>query len=153
MRFAAAAVAAVLLVAAASPAFAFAPAAVPSSRHAAANANAQNAAQLLVLRMSSSVEQQQQQQQEDATAVTARKVTKKDDRLRFMKSGQFYRQGFKEVRESVEGVMSEQFKSSTVDELKASNYVMERDGVKVYLAKVRSLLFLFFHGGAAAALA
>jgi hypothetical protein len=27
-----------------------------------------------------------------------RKVTKKDERLRFMKSDNFYRQGFKEVR-------------------------------------------------------
>lgn len=68
--------------------------------------------------------------------VGERKVTKKDDRLRFMKSENFYRQGFKEVRESVESVMSEQFKSSTVDELKSSNYAMERDGVKVFLAKV-----------------
>ena len=54
-----------------------------------------------------------------------------------MKSKQFYRQGFKEVRENVEEVMESQFKSSIVDDLKSSNYVMERDGVKVYLAKVR----------------
>jgi 4-hydroxy-3-methylbut-2-en-1-yl diphosphate reductase len=66
-----------------------------------------------------------------------RKMTKKDERLRFMKSDNFYRQGFKEVRGAVEDVMGKQFKSSTVDELKSSNYVMDRDGVKVYLAKVR----------------
>ena len=64
-------------------------------------------------------------------------VTKKEERLRFMQSDRFYRKGFKEVREAVEDVMGEQFKSSTVNELKSSNYVMERDGVKVYLAKVR----------------
>jgi hypothetical protein len=66
-----------------------------------------------------------------------RKPTKKDKRLEFMQSENFYRKGFKEVRESVEGVMGSQFKSTTVNELKSSNYVMERDGVKVYLAKVR----------------
>ena len=64
-------------------------------------------------------------------------TTKKEARLRMMKSKQFYRQGFKEVRENVEEVMESQFKSSIVDDLKSSNYVMERDGVKVYLAKVR----------------
>jgi hypothetical protein len=73
----------------------------------------------------------------DVEQQNERKATKKDDRLRFMKSDQFYRKGFKEVRSSVEEVMGEQFKSSTVDELKSSNYVMQRDGVKVYLAKVR----------------
>jgi hypothetical protein len=67
-----------------------------------------------------------------------KKATKKEERLRFMKSDNFYRKGFKEVREAVEDVMGGQFKSSTVDELKSSNYVMERDGVKVYLAKVRT---------------
>ena len=59
-----------------------------------------------------------------------------------MKSNQFYRQGFKDVRESVEGVMENQFKSSIVDDLKSSNYVMERDGVKVYLAKVRWMMMM-----------
>lgn len=64
-------------------------------------------------------------------------TTKKEDRLRFMKSNQFYRKGFKEVREDVEKTMQDQFKSELVDDLKASNYMVERDGVKVYLAKVR----------------
>ena len=67
---------------------------------------------------------------------TAAKPSKKDERLRMMKSDKFFRQGFKEVREDVEKSMSGQFKSGIVDDLKASNYVMERDGVKVYLAKV-----------------
>jgi len=53
-----------------------------------------------------------------------------------MKSKRFYRQGFKEVRESVEDTMGSQFKSDIVDDLKGNNYVMERDNVKVYLAKV-----------------
>jgi 4-hydroxy-3-methylbut-2-en-1-yl diphosphate reductase len=78
--------------------------------------------------MSSSVEEE---------VIEQRKPTKKDKRLGFMQSDNFYRKGFKEVRETVEDVMGSQFKSSTVDELKSSNYVMERDGVKVYLAKVR----------------
>ena len=77
--------------------------------------------------MSSSVEEE---------TTEKRKVTKKEKRLEYMQSDKFYRKGFKEVRETVENVMGTQFKSSTVDDLKSSNYVMERDGVKVYLAKV-----------------
>lgn len=77
--------------------------------------------------MSSSVEEE---------VTEKRQATKKEKRLEYMKSDKFYRKGFKEVREAVENVMGSQFKSSTVDELKSSNYVMERDGVKVYLAKV-----------------
>lgn len=77
--------------------------------------------------MSSSVEEE---------VTEKRKATKKEKRLEYMQSDKFYRKGFKEVRESVESVMGTQFKSSTVDDLKSSNYVMERDGVKVYLAKV-----------------
>lgn len=74
----------------------------------------------------------------EETAVTEeKKRSKKDDRLRMMKSDQFYRRGFKEVREDVEDVMEDQFKSKLVDEMKTSNYVVEREGVKVHLAKVR----------------
>jgi len=62
---------------------------------------------------------------------------KKQDRLEFMKSDRFHRRGFKEVREKVENVVQEQFQSSLVDDLKSSNYLIEKDGVKVYLAKVR----------------
>ena len=54
-----------------------------------------------------------------------------------MKSDQFHRKGFKEVRENIEGVMEDQFKADVVKEMRESNYLMERDGVKVYLAKVR----------------
>lgn len=83
--------------------------------------------------MSSSVEEE---------VTEKRKATKKEKRLEYMQSDKFYRKGFKEVRESVENVMGSQFKSSTVDDLKSSNYVMERDGVKVYLAKVSVLLLM-----------
>ena len=65
-------------------------------------------------------------------------ASKKEDRLRMMKSEQFHRRGFKEVREGVEKTMGEQFQSEIVDELKSKDYVLERDGVKVHLAKVRS---------------
>ena len=74
--------------------------------------------------------------EEEAQAAAAAPTTKKEARLRMMKSDQFYRQGFKDVRVNVEEVMENQFKSSIVDTLKTSNYVMEREGVKVYLAKV-----------------
>jgi hypothetical protein len=66
----------------------------------------------------------------------AKKATKKEERLRMMKSDRFYRKGFKETRQDVEKTMSEQFESTIVKDLKTSNYVMERDGVKVHLAKV-----------------
>jgi 4-hydroxy-3-methylbut-2-enyl diphosphate reductase len=63
------------------------------------------------------------------------RTSKKEERLRMMKSDQFHRKGFKETREEVEKRMGDQFESDIVKELKTSNYVMERDGVKVYLAK------------------
>lgn len=53
-----------------------------------------------------------------------------------MKSDNFYRRGFAEVRGDVEAKMGEQFKSEVVDELRTNDFVIERDGVKVYLAKV-----------------
>jgi 4-hydroxy-3-methylbut-2-enyl diphosphate reductase len=81
---------------------------------------------ILVSHMSSTVENEK------------KTPTKKEERLRMMKTENFFRQGFKEVRGQVEATMSEQFKSPLVDEMKSSNYLLERDGVKVYLAKVRS---------------
>lgn len=77
-----------------------------------------------------------------STTEEPRKKTKKDDRLRFMKSDNFYRTGFKEVREDVENTMQQQFKSELVDDLKQNNYAIERDGVKVYLAKVSYIISL-----------
>lgn len=65
-----------------------------------------------------------------------RSATKKEDRLRMMKSPQFYRKGFKEVREQVESDMEQQFQAPIVKELKDNNYLIDRDGVKVHLAKV-----------------
>lgn len=61
--------------------------------------------------------------------------TKKAKRLQYMKTDQFHRKGFKDVREKVDKNMGEQFKSSLVDELKGNNFVIEKDGVKVHLAK------------------
>jgi hypothetical protein len=73
---------------------------------------------------------------ESTEAAESRKPTKKDERLRMMKSDNFYRRGFAEVRQGVEEKMGQQFKSPVVDELRNSNFVIERDGVKVHLAKV-----------------
>lgn len=72
-----------------------------------------------------------------STAEEQRAPTKKEERLRMMKSERFHRKGFKEVRDVVEQNMQEQFQSSIVKDLRESNYLMEKDGVKVYLAKVR----------------
>jgi 4-hydroxy-3-methylbut-2-enyl diphosphate reductase len=62
-------------------------------------------------------------------------LSKKAQRLQFMKSPQFYRNGFKDVRSDVEDTMQEQFKSNVVDDLKSNSYVMQKDGVTVHLAK------------------
>jgi 4-hydroxy-3-methylbut-2-enyl diphosphate reductase len=70
----------------------------------------------------------------EATETGEAKVSKKNQRLEFMKSDQFYRRGFKEQREDVEGIMEGQFKSTLVDDLKSNNFVIEREGVKVHLA-------------------
>mmetsp|Transcript_35372 Transcript_35372/g.60075 ORF Transcript_35372/g.60075 Transcript_35372/m.60075 type:complete len:462 (+) Transcript_35372:27-1412(+) len=68
-------------------------------------------------------------------AVEEKKPTKKEKRLQFMKTPTFHRRGFKEVRESVENNMQEQFESELVGELKSNDFVIEKDGVKVHLAK------------------
>eukprot|EP00522_Entomoneis_paludosa_P018295 CAMPEP_0172451920 /NCGR_PEP_ID=MMETSP1065-20121228/9738_1 /TAXON_ID=265537 /ORGANISM="Amphiprora paludosa, Strain CCMP125" /LENGTH=466 /DNA_ID=CAMNT_0013203891 /DNA_START=312 /DNA_END=1712 /DNA_ORIENTATION=+ len=76
-----------------------------------------------------------QQSTEAAAETTETDKSKKDARLRMMKSDQFHRRGFKEVREQVEGRMVQEYESPLVKELRSSNFVMEKDGVKVYLAK------------------
>jgi 4-hydroxy-3-methylbut-2-enyl diphosphate reductase len=75
--------------------------------------------------------------EESAAASTKTMSKKKEDRLNFMKSEQFHRRGFKEVREKVEKDIETQFQSSLVNDLKESNYVIENKeaNVKVYLAK------------------
>mmetsp|Transcript_14671 Transcript_14671/g.34007 ORF Transcript_14671/g.34007 Transcript_14671/m.34007 type:complete len:470 (-) Transcript_14671:302-1711(-) len=60
---------------------------------------------------------------------------KKKDRLNFMKNPQFHRRGFKEVRTSVEETMEQEYKSDLVEDLKSNNYLLQKDGVKTYLAK------------------
>jgi 4-hydroxy-3-methylbut-2-enyl diphosphate reductase len=68
------------------------------------------------------------------------RTTKKEERLRMMKSDQFHRKGFKEVRDNVEATMQQQFQSEIVKTFRESNYLIEKDGVKVYLAKVRAYM-------------
>eukprot|EP00978_Attheya_sp_CCMP212_P035294 scaffold152637_cov56-Attheya_sp.AAC.2 len=63
-----------------------------------------------------------------------KKETKKEERLRMINSDQFFRKGFKEVRKQVQEDMKS-FESPLVDELKTSNYVVEKEGVTVHLAK------------------
>jgi 4-hydroxy-3-methylbut-2-enyl diphosphate reductase len=71
-----------------------------------------------------------------------RRRTKKADRLDFMKNDQFHRRGFKEVRDKVEADVQQQYTSELVGELKSSNYVVDKDGVKVYLAKVCYVMWI-----------
>ena len=94
----------------------------------------------------STTEEEQQQDQMSAGSGSGGRMgmsKKKEDRLNFMKSDRFHRRGFKEVRDKVESAVQEQFQSSLVDNLKSSNYVIEKDGVKVYLAKVRERMLYY----------
>mmetsp|Transcript_11581 Transcript_11581/g.21659 ORF Transcript_11581/g.21659 Transcript_11581/m.21659 type:complete len:467 (+) Transcript_11581:433-1833(+) len=75
-----------------------------------------------------------QLQMSETTQEETARVSKKQKRLEFMKSPQFHRNGFKEIRSEVEGTMNQQFKSSVVDEMKSNQFVMDREGVKVHLA-------------------
>lgn len=71
----------------------------------------------------------------DAPTGTGKRSTKKEKRLQYMKTDTFHRRGFKDVRENVEKAMEGQFKSDLVDELRTNDFVIEKDGVKVHLAK------------------
>lgn len=90
----------------------------------------------------STAEKQDQQEQQSSMSGMSKK---KEDRLNFMKSEKFHRRGFKEVRDQVESAIQQQFQSDLVNDLKSSNYVVEKDGVKVYLAKVRRLFLCLWH--------
>ena len=70
-----------------------------------------------------------------STTEESKPKSKKEGRLGFFKSEKFHRKGFKEVRDDVEDTIKKKYQSSLVDDLKSSNYVIEKDGVKVYLAK------------------
>ena len=72
----------------------------------------------------------------DSDGSSALPRRKKHERMRMMKSDQFHRKGFKEVRKQVDDVMTGQFKSELVEDFKSNDYVIDREGVKVYLAKV-----------------
>ena len=83
-----------------------------------------------------------------ASTVEAEKkatTTKKAERLRIFKSDQFHRKGFKDVREQVAHKMGEHFESGLVKDIRANEYVVEKDGVRVHLAKVRILMILNIH--------
>jgi 4-hydroxy-3-methylbut-2-enyl diphosphate reductase len=69
----------------------------------------------------------------DSTAPT--RQSKKQDRLRWMKEPSFHRRGFKDQREGAEKRMNDSFKSDIVQEMRESNFKIEREGVTVYLAK------------------
>mmetsp|Transcript_20162 Transcript_20162/g.50182 ORF Transcript_20162/g.50182 Transcript_20162/m.50182 type:complete len:460 (+) Transcript_20162:307-1686(+) len=61
--------------------------------------------------------------------------SKKNDRLEFMKNPQYHRRGFTDVRPKIEEKMEEDYTSELVEDLKSNNYLVEKDGVKMYLAK------------------
>jgi len=71
----------------------------------------------------------------EATEAPKGMSPKKEARLAFMKNQQFHRRGFKEVRDKVEQDVQTQYNSDLVQELRDNKFVIDRDGVKVYLAK------------------
>ena len=62
---------------------------------------------------------------------------KKADRLDFTRNPQYHRRGFKDVRPDVEAEMATTYKSELVESFKTkdANYMVEKQGVKIYLAK------------------
>lgn len=90
------------------------------------HSNINNNDSTTTLRMSTTVEE---------SGAEAKKKTKKLRRMEIMKADNFFRRGFKEVRDEVEKSVQDQYGSSVVDEMKENNNVIEQDGVKVYLAK------------------
>lgn len=88
-----------------------------------------------------SIEEDEEENDIDQEVIPA--LSKKNDRLRMMKKDTFHRNGFKEVRVDVEDIMKNQFKGSIIDELKSNNNIMEKNGVKVYLAKVSKTMIKF----------
>ena len=70
------------------------------------------------------------------TATAGGMSQKKEDRLGFMKNPQYHRRGFKEQRNKVEEEMLGTYKADLVEDFKkTTNYMIEKDGVKMYLAK------------------
>lgn len=70
----------------------------------------------------------------ETTEEEKKELSKKGKRLKFMKSDQFYRTGFKDERKQVKEDMDSQFQSTIVDELKTNEFVIDREGVRVHLA-------------------
>ena len=83
----------------------------------------------LSMSTSSSTEDQQ-------TTSSYGKGMKKQERRRIMASDSFHRMGFKDVRPQAAETMKKEYQSELVADMKTSNFVMERDGVRVHLAKV-----------------
>lgn len=72
-----------------------------------------------------------------ATAPSNKMSAKKAERLEFTRNPQYHRRGFKDVRPDVEAEMASTYKSDLVESFKTkdSNYMVEKQGVKMYLAK------------------
>jgi hypothetical protein len=83
----------------------------------------------------SSVSIEEETSKKQSSSSTIKPVSKKEERLRMMKSESFHRRGFKEVRTDVEQTMKEQFQANLVQEMKSNNFIMSRPGVTVHLAK------------------
>lgn len=63
------------------------------------------------------------------------KISKKELRRKILGSDKFNRMGFKETKAAAAGMMTEEFTSSLVRELRDQAYTIERDGITIRLAK------------------
>mmetsp|Transcript_24424 Transcript_24424/g.35027 ORF Transcript_24424/g.35027 Transcript_24424/m.35027 type:complete len:464 (+) Transcript_24424:178-1569(+) len=86
-----------------------------------------------VSRLSMSTSSSTEDQQTSSSSYS--KGMKKQERRRIMASDSFHRMGFKEVRPQAAETMKKEYQSELVADMKTSNFVMERDGVRVHLAK------------------
>ena len=71
------------------------------------------------------------------TSPSNKMSAKKAERLEFTRNPQYHRRGFKDVRPEVEAEMATTYKSDLVESFKTNdaNYMVEKQGVKMYLAK------------------
>ncbi|KAK4536483.1 hypothetical protein CDCA_CDCA08G2508 [Cyanidium caldarium] len=62
-------------------------------------------------------------------------LDKKQQRRRIMQGEKFNRRGFADTKEEAQGMMVEEFTSELLRQMREEAYILERDGITVYLAK------------------
>eukprot|EP00186_Timspurckia_oligopyrenoides_P003855 CAMPEP_0182445598 /NCGR_PEP_ID=MMETSP1172-20130603/3673_1 /TAXON_ID=708627 /ORGANISM="Timspurckia oligopyrenoides, Strain CCMP3278" /LENGTH=452 /DNA_ID=CAMNT_0024641401 /DNA_START=74 /DNA_END=1432 /DNA_ORIENTATION=- len=71
----------------------------------------------------------------NGNSIVEERRDKRQARRKVMSSEKFNRRGFKTTKEEVEGMMTEEFTSSLIKELREQAYIVEKDGITIKLAK------------------